>query len=105
MKTTANNANQNAKASFEEMLHKAFELIEKKAHMQMAVLEAVEHIREQLEKKFDSVLDTKLNIIECPCPKKCGSVKVSVKFTAMTFTAEGIEINQGEMSGIIIPKK
>ncbi|WP_090739321.1 hypothetical protein [Paenibacillus sp. Mc5Re-14] len=105
MKTSTNNTNRNAKASFEEMLHKAFGLIEKKAHMQMVVLEAVEHIHEQLHKKFDIVLDTKLNIIECPCPKKCGSIKVSVIFTAMTFTPEGIGMHEGEMSGIIMPKK
>ncbi|MGG4105188.1 hypothetical protein AAXB25_14825 [Paenibacillus lautus] len=112
MKTTNNNATQNQKAqqayenssSFEDILNQAFESLEKKVNQALSILQAIEHINETLEEKFDLILDTDLDITDCQCPKDCGKVKVSVKFIAMTFTDEGIGMHEGEMSAIIVSK-
>lgn len=109
MKTTANNnATQNQKtqgaSSFEEILKQQMELLEKNVRQAMTVTHAVGEIINHLEEKFDLILDADLDIMECPCENNCGSIKVTVPFTAMTFTGEGLGIHEGEIS-VIIKKK
>lgn len=72
----------------------------KKMTMGLAIKEATDEMNEEMTTKGDIVMGS-ITVTECPCPRQCGSVQIMGYYTAMTFTAEGIEEKEGELLCII----
>ncbi|TVX86119.1 hypothetical protein FPZ44_24190 [Paenibacillus agilis] len=99
--TKQNKKANNEGKTFEELL---FEMlgggIRKKLAMAIAIEEAKEEMRKQLQAMGDMVMSS-VEVEECPCERNCGAVKISAEFLALAFTRSGIEVKEGKMENIL----
>lgn len=101
MYVTKQNTNVNNEGqSFQEILFNMMGQAEKNFAMFIAIEQAKVEMQEELEAMGDVVFGS-VKVEECPCSRNCGSVKITAEFTAMTFTAEGIEGKEGKIENII----
>lgn len=110
MKTKAGNARANARSNgqtFAEILGNVLGEIEKKMLREAAMIEAIDtsmqEINEELKQLGDMVMGS-TEIMECPCERNCGAIKIEVDFIAVKFEAGGMHLIEGKKEVIITPE-